>query len=188
MNMKMMQHTIMPGSQQGAVLVVSLMILIVLTLIGLNGMQTTNLQESMAGSTRNYNIALQAAEVALIAGEADANSSSASIYKTWAEGGGYYDYDPENIPDVWDTANTWVDAKTVSYSGVLTDVSSPPRYYVELITEIESAGATSKSGAVTGTTYKKSPTLNVYRITVRATGGNESAAVVLQSTYTAQND
>lgn len=51
--------------QQGAVLVVSLIILLIMSTIGLSAMRTTILEEKMAGNFRNSNIAFQAAEVAL---------------------------------------------------------------------------------------------------------------------------
>ena len=54
-----------PRTQQGAVLIVSLMILLVLTIIGINAMQTSTLEEKMASNARDRNIGLQSAEVAL---------------------------------------------------------------------------------------------------------------------------
>lgn len=56
-------------NQSGVILVVSLIILLLLTLIGLTGMQTTSLEEKMAGNMRDKNLAFQAAEAALKAGE-----------------------------------------------------------------------------------------------------------------------
>jgi len=50
------------GRQQGAVLIVSLIILLVLTLIGIAGMNTSVLQERMAVNAQNSNRAFQAAE------------------------------------------------------------------------------------------------------------------------------
>ena len=56
-------------TETGAVLVVSLLFLLVLTLIGLTGMQVTSLEEKMSGNMRDRNLAFQAAESALRAGE-----------------------------------------------------------------------------------------------------------------------
>lgn len=50
------------GRQQGAVLIVSLIILLVLTLVGIAGMNTSVLQERMAVNAQNSNRAFQAAE------------------------------------------------------------------------------------------------------------------------------
>lgn len=57
------------NSQRGAILVVALFMLLLLTIIGLSSMRGTALQESMAGSMRDSSLALQAAEAALRKGE-----------------------------------------------------------------------------------------------------------------------
>lgn len=59
-----------PGRQSGAILVTSLLLLIVLTVLGVAMMRMTNMQERMAGNTRDVNLSLQAAEAALRDGEA----------------------------------------------------------------------------------------------------------------------
>lgn len=58
-----------PGNQRGAVLVVALVMLLLLTMISLTSMRGTALQENMAGNLRESNTSLQAAEAALRAGE-----------------------------------------------------------------------------------------------------------------------
>ena len=57
------------AGQKGAVLVVVLAILIVLTLLGITSMTTTTLEEKMAGNAKDANLAFQAAESALRGGE-----------------------------------------------------------------------------------------------------------------------
>ena len=59
-------------SERGAVLLVSLVMLLLLTLIGLAGMRRAQLEERMAGNLRDRQMAFQAAEAALRAGEAAA--------------------------------------------------------------------------------------------------------------------
>ena len=54
-----------PRHQQGAVLAISLIILLLMTIIGVSAMQSTTLQEKMAGNLRDSNLAFQAAESAL---------------------------------------------------------------------------------------------------------------------------
>ena len=57
----MRRHT--PRSKQsGSALIISLMILIVMTLIGITGMGTSGLEEKMAGNDRDAALAFQAAE------------------------------------------------------------------------------------------------------------------------------
>lgn len=55
--------------QKGAVLVIGLIILVVLTLLGVQGMRTNVAQERMAANMRERNMAFQAAEAALRVGE-----------------------------------------------------------------------------------------------------------------------
>ena len=57
-------------SQRGAALIVGLIILVVLTLIGVQAMRTSLVQERMAGNMRERNVAFQAAEAVLRVGEA----------------------------------------------------------------------------------------------------------------------
>jgi Tfp pilus assembly protein PilX len=54
-----------PARQRGAALVVGLVLLVVITLVGVGAMQTTTLQEKMAGNLRDSNLSFQAAEAAL---------------------------------------------------------------------------------------------------------------------------
>lgn len=52
-------------SQRGAVLVISLIILLLLTIIGVTSMRGTILEERMAGNLRDRNLSFQAAETGL---------------------------------------------------------------------------------------------------------------------------
>ena len=58
-----------PAQQRGAVLIVALIMLLLLTVIGLSSMRGTSLQENMAGNMRDSNLSLQASEAALRKGE-----------------------------------------------------------------------------------------------------------------------
>jgi len=57
------------GAQRGAVMITALMILLLMTVFGISTMDTNILEEKMAGNMRDRNIAFQAAESALRAGE-----------------------------------------------------------------------------------------------------------------------
>ena len=59
----------MVRSQAGAVLIVSLVLLLVLTILGVSGVQNTTMEERMAGNYRDRFSAFQAAEAALRVGE-----------------------------------------------------------------------------------------------------------------------
>ena len=56
----------MPGNREGgAILIVTLLFLVILTMLGVTAMTGTTMEERMAGNTRDSAIALQAAEAAL---------------------------------------------------------------------------------------------------------------------------
>lgn len=59
-----------PSSQTGAVLIVALVMLLLLTIIGISSMRGTSMQERMAGNMRDQSQAFQASESALRKGEA----------------------------------------------------------------------------------------------------------------------
>lgn len=61
--MKMINRS--PSSQQGAVLAIALIILLVITLIGTATLQTTGLEENMAAATQYKNMSFQASETAI---------------------------------------------------------------------------------------------------------------------------
>lgn len=61
--------TLPSNRQRGAILIIALFMLLLLTIIGLSSMRGTMLQENMAGNLRDSSLALQAAEAALRRGE-----------------------------------------------------------------------------------------------------------------------
>ncbi|MGG2395980.1 PilX N-terminal domain-containing pilus assembly protein [Pseudomonas sp. SH1-B] len=63
-----------PKHQRGAVLIVALIMLLLLTIIGLSSMRGTSLQENMASNMRDSNLSLQASEAALRKGEEEVTS------------------------------------------------------------------------------------------------------------------
>lgn len=62
-------------AQRGAVLIVSLMFLVILTMLGVTAMSGTTMEERMAGNTRDAAAALQAAEAALRDARRDINGT-----------------------------------------------------------------------------------------------------------------
>ena len=70
--------------QSGAALITSLLLLLVLTVLGVVMMQTSRMQERMAGNTRDLNMALQGAEAGLRYGEAMISAASSAPFGTAA--------------------------------------------------------------------------------------------------------
>ena len=66
--------------QSGVVLVISLIMLLALTLIGITGSSVSGLEEKMAANNKDVNLAFQAAEATLR--DVEANLSTATLYDT----------------------------------------------------------------------------------------------------------
>ncbi|TVR92242.1 MAG: hypothetical protein EA418_13395 [Wenzhouxiangellaceae bacterium] len=62
---QLLENAVQRRAQEGAVLILALMFLLVLTLLGLASMQNTQLQERMAGNFADRNNAFQLAELAV---------------------------------------------------------------------------------------------------------------------------
>jgi type IV pilus assembly protein PilX len=99
-------------NQSGVVLVVSLIILLLLTLIGLTGMQTTGLEEKMASNMRDKNLAFQAAEATLKVGEGKIqdlsnSNTSAGFFNCLHEsqGDGLFKKEEPDIDTVWSSSD-----------------------------------------------------------------------------------
>jgi Tfp pilus assembly protein PilX len=68
-----------PHKQQGAVLAVSLIILLVLTVLGITAMRGVSLQEKMSANAMNRSSAFSASESAAIGAAADPNNLAAAL-------------------------------------------------------------------------------------------------------------
>lgn len=134
----------MQQSQQGSVLMVSLVILLVLTLLGISGMESTIMQTRMAGNMQDMTTVFQAAEAGLRDAEGDIqdNISSSTVFRSNCTSGRCEPADREVAPpeeDVWDDTDkvNWTSGtNTVAYGAntgatALVDVHAPPRYIIE---------------------------------------------------------
>jgi len=178
----MNQHCIpsLPSKQTGAVLVVSLLMLVIMTLIGVTSMRTTILQEKMSGNTRDTMLAFQAAETVLLDGESfvenDLNALAVAFDGTRA---GLYPADTNPNPFL---AATWADDASRIYSGLYAGVTTQPRYIVEILKALDNpandlnAGDSYDEIASLGTRY-------AFRVTARGTGGTDNAQSIIQSNY-----
>jgi len=167
-----------PRQQRGAVLVVGLLLLVILTVLSTAATQSTVLQERMAGNDRDRNLAFQAAEAALRDAEAYIQSEvapfspfQANSFTTGGDQKGLYD--SKASPGSFSLSSDLLDTnKTRAFgegTGVdpLIKVPAQPRYLIELL-------ATSCLGNHDSA---------LLRITVRAQGANPNTVVTLQSLY-----
>jgi type IV pilus assembly protein PilX len=168
------QHT--DRRQRGAVLVVSLIMLLILTIIGVTGMRTTVLEEKMAGNMRDQNLAFQAAEAALRDGE-DIIQSLVAISSFDGTSGRLNASDSD--PDFF-APSTWSSTSSIAYSGTLSDVATQPRFILKYIGQIES-----NTGSLNVGSYGKRSTNTVanFRVTARGTGRSDNSQVTLQGYY-----
>jgi len=165
--------------ERGAVLAISLIFLLVMTLIGLTGMKTSVLEEKMAGNSRNQGLAFQAAEVGLHGAERYLNSIvTASDFNGSTNG---LLSEVTDDPDYIDTS-TWVDASSVEYDSGLPIIHSDPRYIIKLIGQSDADENTGLSVGGYGESLPGSQ-VTIFRITSRGTGGTGNARVTLQTNF-----
>lgn len=173
--------------QRGAVLIIGLVMLLLLTIIGLASIRGSGLQEQMAGNIRDKNVAFQAAEASLRAGEEIINGVSPPSF-TGSVVGYYPDLNKPSAmrprPVAWTGAN-W-DAWSVQLAtSTLSQVYEQPRYAMERLTV--PAASTNQGACVDFECKAKVPDPIYYRITSRGKGGTLDAEVILQSTFADKN-
>jgi len=178
--------------QHGAVLVISLIMLLIITLFGITGMQTTVLEEKMAGNMRNKSIAFQAAESALRNGEMDLDASDVSTLSFLASCTGGFCLPPAAASTpVWENADLidWTGAaQTIAYGARISaasigEVATQPKYIFEKL-DAPAATAGQRFDASASAGYSSAATIEeVYRVTAKAVGGTAVASAMVQSIY-----
>ena len=160
--------------QHGATLMISLMLLLVMTLIGVTAMGTSSLEEKMAGNARDKHLAFNAAEAALRDAERYVTEDIVSVAAFDGSYTGLYAVGSD--PDITADA-TW--ANSLSYAGTIDGIKTEPKYIVEVMGNVGNEdpnigdySTTSGAGVIT-----------TYRITARGTGGSDNSVVMLQSYY-----
>lgn len=167
--------------QRGAVLIVGLIMLLLMTIIGLASVRGSNLQEMMAGNMRDHQVSFQAAEAGLRAGELavnginppDTSGGSVGLMQVLENGG---------IAGFWFTYN-W------SNSSVETDLDlliaeEAPRFVVEQLDVAAIPGA--DGGAIDVLSLERRPDLIFYRITSRGVGMTSNTETFVQSLFRRQ--
>ena len=192
-----MKHPLMhrtPPREQGVVLAIGLIILVVMTLIGVTAMTTTSLENKMAGNLKDWDLALQAAEAGLRDAETDiattgrvsglTNAVVGCGAVTGTEQDGQCISAPSATTDIWQTID-WT-------------VGAAPTYYVQYGAKTSAAGYTTTEGYAALPRYIIEPVQDVgkpgdplgfphkirtFRVTAVGYGGSTQASVMLQSTY-----
>ena len=166
--------------QQGAALLMGLVLLLIMTLLGISSMRSTTLQERMAGAMHDQNLALQAAESALRAGEKELVGT---VTLDFTQTGWYDSNESEDRPD-WKnnaTDTTHVGKGVVTYEPDYVDWINFPQYFVERIPVV--AADSSQGGSMALGDGTVNTEYDMYRIVARGFGNNTRSVVVVESTY-----
>lgn len=148
-------------------------------------METTVLEERMAGNMQDYGVAFQAAEAALVAGEnwlageiIRPATSSDGTTTAWLKDAA--DSDSTNSLPWWQESDRdskqWWEDNAITVNG-FAELAARPAYIIEeYATNIVEQSIATDSGV--------QPQISVfYRITARGTGRNDASTVQLQSIF-----
>lgn len=165
----------------GSVLILSLMILVVLTIIGVSSMSSSGLQGRMAGNFRDREIAFQAAESALAYAESFAKDNNITPGLFNGSNGYYAEGNGPKTSNAY-TSTWWTAAKSQSYPGNISQVNTQPRFTIEYTGDIGEEEGT--SGVIIGYgTTQGGGAISGFTITARGTGLSDNTQVVLQTHY-----
>jgi type IV pilus assembly protein PilX len=192
-------------AQRGAVMIIALIFLLLLTILAVSASGNSLLQERMAGGLRNAQQAQMSAETALRAAEwklwSSSNSATAHLRCGTAVPEACYAVDaasPIAAVEKFRSQAGWVvdGATTYQGNGALKDyttlangrLAKNPLYLIEDMgpeTPPGVIGGLHESGA-TGTSRTSSTVRHIYRITARGSGGNLNTMRVVESTFSAK--
>jgi type IV pilus assembly protein PilX len=174
--------------QQGAVLYISLILLLILTIIGVAASRLQTGQAVMARNDHNHQLALQAAEAALRDTEINLAAGNWSIPQFAANAGGLYVLQTEvqggtasSIADTinWNANYPAPNPAAMTYTGpALVNAPQSP-VLTQVIIELLPPAA--RKGDPLNTCVSNPQACTVYRVTAHAVGGDASASATVQS-------
>lgn len=184
MNVNMRPDSII--RQSGAVLIVSLVLLLVMTLIGVTAMQTTVMQERMAGNSRDLSLAFQAAETAVREGEAwltsltevpDPNACNAGQCDLWDAYGGATALNNASGAGNYTDTSIWMNNARISALNI-PGVGTQPGFVVEFIDLIRDSQNLGQQQDLSSSSVR-----NIYAVTSRGTGASAAARAFVQTNF-----
>lgn len=171
--------------QQGAVLVIGLIMLTVMTLLAVTSMQSSSLQELMSSNTKDKVTAFEAAEAAIRVAEEFLDNGGALNLGVFdgnkTDGLMSHLYD-----EVWNEIN-WIDSDSIKVADDIGGVTSKPRYVIQ---HIGSVAPTAAQRLNVESSYGAGATeslVEMFKITARGTGGSDNTVVVLEAMYGVSN-
>ncbi len=158
----------------GAVLIICLVFLLVMTVIAASVMQSSMLQERMAGNARDTHAAFQAAEAALRSAEAQLASAALGAFE--GRSGRYLQCDVGvslcNTPEWNDrSASGWI-----TLADYRDELYASPQYFIEKLSNFELQNVSLEADSAV-------QHMAVYRVTARGFGVSDKSMVVLRSIY-----
>jgi type IV pilus assembly protein PilX len=177
MKMKQRNFPDTHARERGAVLVIALLMLLVMTVLGVTAMQMSRMEERMAGNSRDINLAFQGAEAGLRNGEnglrvltARPTTCGTAPCNLWRREA--ITTSMRDQPMTWWTTNgrEYGVAATTEVTGVTRD----PMIVVEEVGFVPDS-LTVGHGPPEGR--------NFYRVTSNSSGASDTAEAVLESTY-----
>jgi len=162
--------------QGGAVLVVGLIFLALLTLIGVTAYSVATQEERMAGNTRDRLRAFEAAEAALRECERYLTGPVPPVFSSDGTADpGMYDT-PTGPGEKWETINWSADPARQLPPNTVAGVSEQPRCIAQKIARTQSTNPSLRAEL-------PQPSAFAYQVTGRGVGANRNTAVVLQTTF-----
>jgi type IV pilus assembly protein PilX len=170
--------------QQGAILYISLILLMILTIIGVAAARLQTGEAVMARNDHNHQLAMQAAEAALRDAEINLADGIWDIAQFAANANGLYVLQTEvqGLPasSVADTIN-WTPANPAAMPYTGPALANAPASPVQTQVIIENLPPVARAGDPMCTPSNQTQSCSVYRVTAHAVGGDASAAATLQS-------
>jgi type IV pilus assembly protein PilX len=171
--------------QQGAVLYIALILLMILTIIGIAAARLQTGEAVMARNDHNHQLALQAAEAALRSTEINLANGNWSIAQFAQNNAGLYVLQTEvqgvGASSIADTINWNLAANpaAMTYTGPILGNAPASPVLTQVI--IENLPPVARAGDPLCTPSSQTQSCSVYRVTAHAVGGDASASATLQS-------
>lgn len=171
----------MRQKQKGMVLVVSLILLVVMTLIGISSMQNTTLEERMAGNSRDRDLALKGAEAAVGAGETFLGGIAATGNFNGTNGLLALTTNDYSPTDFYTSLTTWNGTNTVTYASGIPELAASTKYIIKQVGLLSGENA---SLLVSG--YGERPSagnVTLFKVTGYSSGRSGSSRSVVQTYF-----
>lgn len=189
-----------PGTQQGAALLVSLVILLVLTVLAVSSMQGTSLQERMVSAQRDAQAALEGAEHALTEAE---DLLGQAVVPTFTNTDGLFTEDATNVPRGHAALFSdciWIDAadedpddnpgcSEITREASMPDLNGgamlaePPRFFIQQLAA-DAVSSNNNMPLNAGGSYgsgDNDQNATVYRVVARSTGASGQSPRVIEA-------